>query len=504
MKKSLFIILFSLGVLIRFFHLGDHIESPHTWRQSDTANYIWDFYNNGIDLLSPSVCWMGDHKTVILEFPISEAFVALSYTVFGPSHTNAKICFLLLFLGSCVYFYKLIHHFFNHDITRIITLVYLFAPLSQFYSRAIHIDYSELMFVFAMVYYYLKGIKNSSYINLIVGSIFATLAFITKAPYAVFFSIPLLAYILINKQILFVLKRMYIFLVPVGVFIAWQNYVFTVNDAVPDWIFIPGFKKFTYSPGWYYGDLSQRMDVENWDLILSRLFNEILGYLGLVLFVIGLFFSKQKKLFFYFWLFALMCYLFIFFNLNRVHNYYQIPFVPIFSVFIGLGINESSKWFQKESVKALVVFSLVLCFALESTYYSEKNYYEIKHLHLDIGAEIQQNTKPNDLIVVNFENIDSKCPNFLYAARRNGWGIPKWGLEGSVLYKLMLEGADYFAFVSKVPPMGEIEGFLKEFPVQKIKLRDKYTLYLYETKFKYLWEIMPPDVRKEIEAKGLL
>ena len=44
---------FHLGVgaliAIRCFHLGSEIDSPHDWRQCDTAHYIRDFYRNGID-----------------------------------------------------------------------------------------------------------------------------------------------------------------------------------------------------------------------------------------------------------------------------------------------------------------------------------------------------------------------------------------------------------------------------------------------------------------------
>jgi len=58
-----------LLILPRIQHLIGPIDDPHSWRQCDTAQYAYAFYQNGTDLLRPSVCWMGNHKTVILEFP---------------------------------------------------------------------------------------------------------------------------------------------------------------------------------------------------------------------------------------------------------------------------------------------------------------------------------------------------------------------------------------------------------------------------------------------------
>ena len=78
-----FWLLLALLVGMRFMHLSEAIEEPHSWRQCDTAQYIRSFQEEGIDLLRPSVCWMGNHKTVILEFPLPEAVVAIVQQVFG-------------------------------------------------------------------------------------------------------------------------------------------------------------------------------------------------------------------------------------------------------------------------------------------------------------------------------------------------------------------------------------------------------------------------------------
>lgn len=504
MKQQIFILVLVIGIIVRSFHLGESMESPHLWRQSDTANYIWDFYENGINVFKPSVCWMGNHKTLILEFPLVEAIIAFFYHIFGPSHTVAKIIILLFFLGSCYYFFKIINRFLNKDLARLIVLIYLFAPLSQFYSRAVHIDYAEMFFVFGMVHFYLKGIKEKNLLNLIVGSLFAVLSFIIKAPYSVLFAIPLLGYILKEKRLLYTLKVSYVFIVPILIFAYWQHYVFTINDAAPNWFYLSGYRKFTYNSGWYYGSFSQRLDVANWILLKDRLLYEILGYTGLIFTLFSLFFVRKTNYFFLLWGLGTVVYLLVFFNLNKVHNYYQIPFVPIFSVFIGLGVYHFGELLKKTLIKKIVVVSFSLVYVAESTYYAENNYYSIQYLHQDIGNIIHKNTNNNDLVIINFENFDSKCPNFLYAAKRKGWGLPEWGLKPNVVYKLMKEGANYFVSVRKDNMSTEMNNFLKFYPIKKYNLRDGFQLYIYEINFKYIEYILPLKDKEEIKRKGLL
>ena len=87
-------------------HFGTELDAPHDWRQSDTAFYIYDFYKNGIDLLYPAVCWMGASDTVILEFPLPEAIVAIFYQLFSESIPLARFIFLSFFMGAIYYLYK--------------------------------------------------------------------------------------------------------------------------------------------------------------------------------------------------------------------------------------------------------------------------------------------------------------------------------------------------------------------------------------------------------------
>uniref|UniRef100_UPI0025CE9B3E ArnT family glycosyltransferase n=1 Tax=Algoriphagus sp. TaxID=1872435 RepID=UPI0025CE9B3E len=194
-----------LLIAVRFFHLGKQIDQPHDWRQCDTAYYIQDFYENGIDLLYPAVCWMGNSDTLALEFPLPEAVVAVGYNLFGESIPLARICFLVFFLGAVYYLYKIVRLLSNVSMARIATLVYLSLPLSFFYSRAVHIDFSVIFLAHAMVYYFFRGIDNRNGWYVLLSGAITTLAFLIKIPYAFYWFLPMSMYVIERKAFRWVL-----------------------------------------------------------------------------------------------------------------------------------------------------------------------------------------------------------------------------------------------------------------------------------------------------------
>lgn len=478
MQRTVFVFLILVGIAIRFFHFGEQLDSPHTWRQADTANYIYDFYQNGIDLFHPSVCWMGDYKTVALEFPLPEAIVAAGYQVFGESHIVARFIFLLFFIGALRYFYLFIRFLFTIQLAQIATLIFLFAPLSLFYSRAVHIDFAALFFALGMAYHYMKGYRDRVWKHVLIGSIFATLAMLTKVPYVLPFTLPVIWIIFKSNSWKYVAQTIYLPIVPVTAFYGWQRWTFSVNNNAPDWDFLVGHRKMVNNSHWYFGSWAQRADTENWNLLTERIGNEILGWSGTILGAFGLIMAYLKKRWVVFILsLSTILYAFIFFNLNVIHNYYQIPFIVPASVLIAIGITEVNEFFDR---KHLLGTALVILFAVESITYAEKHYYVVQHEQIEIGELVKQQSKPDDLIVMNYNNIDLKCPNYLYRARRNGWQVLTYDLKAAAIYQLMQEGADYFVTVRTNRFEGEIGIFLNVFEEQVFPLESsERSVYIY-------------------------
>jgi hypothetical protein len=183
-RRRLLYLLFCLALLLatRAGHLTGPVDEPHSWRQCDTAYYALDFHREGIDLFHPAVCWMGGHRTLALEFPLPEALMALAFDLFGFHLAVARLVTLLFFCGSAVYLFLLVRRLFGERAAWPALAVYLVLPLGQFYSRALHVDFSAVFFAHAMAWHLLRGYERRSALHNLAGVFSAPSPFWSRRP----------------------------------------------------------------------------------------------------------------------------------------------------------------------------------------------------------------------------------------------------------------------------------------------------------------------------------
>jgi hypothetical protein len=424
-----------LLVAIRFLHFQPQLDLPHDWRQADTDFYIWDFTEHGVDIMHPRVAWMGSHGELALECPLPEAIVAQFQRWLGPSMFLSRSVFLLFFLFCVYYFYRVTEWLFSTSIAKITTLIFLALPLSQFYSRAIHIDFFALGFAYAMFYYALKAVANSSLRLLLLSSLMAVPAFLVKVPYVFYLAMPILVYTWQQKKLTWLMARSLVFALPVVLFMLWQKHAYLVNDAAPDWSYILHYRKFTDNASWYFGALQQRLSLYHWKILTLRMVLEVGGLLGIPLALVGWWNHRkdQRMPILYAWATGLLLYLMVFFNLNAVHNYYQIPFLGLVAILAGWGVHAII------SIKKTLGFILLLLLIICSTIYSEYNYYK-RPLELEeIGQLVQDNTSKDDFPIVVYQDFDCKNPRILGRAHRMGWSLESKAAKAEVIEKLRKE-----------------------------------------------------------------
>lgn len=469
----------------RLFHLGADIDGPHTWRQCDTAQYIWSFHTEGIDLAHPSVCWMGPHKTLLLEFPLPEAVAAVGYSLFGPSHVVARVIFLLFFLGAVLFFYGIVQQVSTRRVAQFATLIFLALPLSFFYSRAIHIDFTALFFAFGMTWFFLKGIKNAQWSSIGIGVLFAIPSFLIKAPYVFYLALPLLGWTLQHKKLRFALKTLPLLLIPVILFGLWTRHAHLTNAQLPDWDFIPGYHKFDNRAGWYFGPLAQRWVGELWGLLWDRFLFEVCGILGILFTMGGILLGRKTRgySFIVLWGVGSLVYLLIFFNLNTIHNYYQIPFLAPVALFMGLFLDRLFTVVSNGSrgAAAFLVGTCLLAVIGMNLQYAEAEYYKVIEPQIRLGETIQANTPEDALVVVSWGGLDSHCPNVLYRARRYGWSIPDRDLSPYLCSQLAEEGADYLSIIQYSPPEGAMQTYTQNLGGEEVFRveEDGLSIFLY-------------------------
>ena len=479
LRPSFFLSGIALLLALRLWHFGADIDAPHDWRQCDTAHYIRDFYQNGIDLLHPAVCWMGAHDALALEFPLPEAIAALAYRMFGESIPLARLVFLCFFAGALLYFYKITDLLFGQQQARLATLVYLCLPLSIFYSRAIHIDFSALFPAHAMLYYYLVGVKNRRWKYILYSSLFAVPAVVIKAPYAFCFALPMFFFAIRQNALARTVRTGGFYLLPAVAFGLWQHHVNILNDAAPDWNYILHYRKMTQSAAWYFGNVEQRLSLYPWWILLQRGVLEVAGIGGIVFFLLG--WRRQSRLphfhFLLSWMLGLAVYVLIFFNLNFVHNYYQIPLMAPVAILCAAGLHAAA------SAKPAKLFVFLGLLAAANIAYTEKAYYKVAWEHLEAGRLIRRHTPDTALVIVTCGQMDCRNPKILYRAQRKGWSIEETALRPDVVGRLQREeGAGYWVYIGAGPPPAHMSGYLAPLsPPQVFDLKSSHwKLYIFE------------------------
>lgn len=484
LQQTCFIFVVAALISQRFLHLEEFIDDPFSWIQSDRACHALNFYRDGINFLRPETCFLGNYKLLVLNFPLTEIIVALGYHLLGgPNLVYARLVTFAFYLGSAFYLYAIVNYLCGLRLARLTLLVYLILPLGLFYSRvAVHIDFPTIFFSHAMLYYLLRGYDEEKTGLAILGSLLGTFAFLIKAPYAFYLMIPFGFHVITNPKIKLLVKWTPLFAIIIIPFLLWRSYAETTNQLAPGWFFIPGYFKFINLGWWFYGPLSLRFDLNNWLLLGKRFSVEVTSQLGGYLFLLGLFTrSKVHSItFFRLWLIGSFIYLLIFFNLNVVHDYYQIPFLAISSFFIAVSLDSiflnRSQFSLYEKLPFIITVFLLVANCL---WVAENTYYFIDWTRVSAGDLIRRYTpEPSLLIASTSLYTDPRDPRLLYEAQRNGWSIQMKDLKPPLVKALIDEGAEYLAIVTdqtisinKIP--------LKSLPQKRFILNGGWQLYLF-------------------------
>lgn len=497
-KHTIFVIILFL-IIFRLFHMDATVDDPHSWRQFDTKQYIEGYYYDNTPFLEPTVCWMGGHKTLILEFPLPEYMVAQLYKVFGPHLIVARLFFLLFFALAMLYFYKALRFIFDNYVPEITVLVAGMMPLAFYYSRAIHIDYFAISFAMAMLYFAMKAIRNQHLTSLLISVFCGIIAIMVKAPYAFYLAIPILVFAFTEKKLKWFLFRSPLYLIPVVLFLFWLKYTKSVNNQIPDWDYIPNFNKFTEMSYWYFGTMQQRMISQNWINILERIQHEILGVFGIFLLVFGVIFYKKSKAYWWALSFFLgtILYLVIFFNLNVIHNYYQLPFVLSLGILVAMGIQWLIDKLPSNRTSAFALMIVLIGVSVsESITYSEGNYFSENYYVKRVSEEIRKRTSRDDLVIVSFGGLTPQCPLILQPAGRYGWSIPIHDLTPGMIYELWKDTkVNKLAVVYGGYFEGEFQRFYEAMDNKESVAIDDKGLVLYMCDL----DLTPPDSLKQQE-----
>ncbi|MCE5230063.1 glycosyltransferase family 39 protein [bacterium] len=464
---GILLLILALAVM-RAPHLSGPLDTPNTFRQADVAQCALDFYRNGIDLMHPRVCWLGDRGTIIFDFPIVEAIMAVAYRAAGGENlTLARLVHLAFFLAAAVYLFLLAREFFDDRIALTAAAIYGVLPLSLGYSRAVHVDFAAVACAHAMAFHFVAGYGRDRPLHFIAAAIAATLAFLIKVPYAFYFALPAVVVVAFRFKPRMIGWMLPAIILPLVSFALWRAHAHAVNATAPDWWQIPGYKKLVDMNGWYYGPFALRFDPQSWRVLGRRFLFDVATPVGAPLFILGLIGSASaarqygRRAVIVAWtLFAgVVLYVLIFFNLNRVHDYYQIPLLAPVALFIALALDRIACWAAPHAgggARAVPPLGCVLI-AIASWMYAESRYYHPDAMQNEIARIVESSTPPDALWVASWDGATQFEPRMLYPSHRNGWSVRASLLTPEAVEVYRKLGASLLVVASTNPPANVVQ-----------------------------------------------
>lgn len=399
-----------LAFFVRLYKIDSPIADWHSWRQADTAAVTRNFIKDGFNPFLPK----GDDMSGIadipiinslrlrfVEFPIYNIVVYPIYLLFGVHEMYSRLVSILFSLGSLIFVFFIARKYLGVFTALLSAFCFGLLPFNVFFSRTTLPEPTFVFFALGMIYFLDKWS--------LWGFLFMAVAFLIK-PWAIFFYLPLL-FRSINKKFIFL---SILALLP---FIFWRLWMLQQPESIP-------------ASGWLFNGDGIRFHPAFWRWIISeRLGGEILGVTGFFLFLTGLITKpKNGKYFLHIWALSMFLYFAIFATGNVRHNYYQVLFMPVASIFLAKGFVDLFRG-SINNVPRIWTIVLALLFLPLTFYFTwdkVKGFYQINNPAIVEAGKEADRILPKDAVVLAPYNGDTA---FLYQTNRAGFPFIPYGVS---------------------------------------------------------------------------
>lgn len=472
--KILLFIILSLGLIVRLYKVDIPLADHHSWRQSDTAAVARSFIKERWTFLKPHIDNMvplhpgvpNNDRLFLVEPPVYNSLVAGVYSILGVNIKWARLVSIIFSLGSVVLLYLLSKKYFGEKVGLLTALFFAIIPYNIFYSRTV-LPESFIIFVTLLMFYFcIKWLEDSKLSNFILFVIFSAVSFSQKS-FPLFFLLPV-GYLFWQKFKLGCFKQgnIYIWLIISFLpFLLWRWWIGHYPQGVPAnlWLFNQGDIRF--KGAFFYWIFAER---------IGKL---ILGYFGLPFLILGLIIKPKKEgWFFHLWLLSLIIYMFVFAAGNVTHDYYQIPLIPIFCIFMAKGANLLLFDIPEKLSRVLSLLFVVLCLLLMLAFgwYEVRGFYNIQG-GVDLAGDATDKLTPSDALVITGDSNDA---TLLYNTNRWGWTAgyaSPYPNSKDTIENLRSRGASYYV-TTKFDKSSEFGKFMiQNYPI--VKESDQFVLF---------------------------
>lgn len=422
-----------LGLTLRLWKLNIPLLEFYPTRQVQTAEITQNLIKDNFNFLYPRVDYYGPANIYYLyEFPGYNLIVTSIHKFLGNvNDINGRIVSIFSYLIATIFLYKIVRELFNKQIGLIAILFFSLSPLNILTSRSFQPEEMMLASSLGALYFLLIWTKKRSWRFLIFSCLFFAWAALIKVVAVVFLFIPII-YIFYNqsfstnkqsfsenkrraKKIRF-LPIIYL-LASLFPSILWYFHSFEVSTRL-NTASSTAFNLFI----WFGPE--NLINPKYYSTMFGFEYNLVILPIGMVLFSIGILSKLAKnQLIAYWWLAGVLVY-FLFFNKHSMtHEYYHLPFVPIASIFIGIGANKIINSLKNLIIPTglFLVTSFLLLVILMLPLTLARAYKPIDRFSnvVEAARALKQVSKPEDLIV----GVMDRGPTLVYYADRVGWNL---------------------------------------------------------------------------------
>lgn len=415
--RLVLIVLFTLFVILRLFHLNSPILDRHSWNQISCASTAMNIYKDASSFWAPdSNAFMGDTESSIYaqEFPIYQGLIAIAYKIFGTGIWVARLVAISIAFIGWYYLFKLCRQTESKLTTIIILFIYTINSHNWFFDRAINTDTGMVSFMLAAFYYFRKYLNRPSWNAFLALTLTTTLAGLFK-PYGLMVGVSFVTLIAVQKD----WKRLLDYKLLIMAIVVWSinlAWLFYTKLNLPSAITIGQ----TYMLGF---DIDKFFSLNFLNIVQQRLFDQILSPFMGVFFLYAIFSKKIRSKTGFSLLVGNIFYFILIINGNLEHNYYQLPMTPALSIYAGLGL---TFWMKNSSprlskrVRRNVAIAFLILFVLWSGKRAW-NHFRLSPGPKIVGDYIKTMKVSSNTKMLAIETSGTRYHEILYYADLKGW-----------------------------------------------------------------------------------
>jgi hypothetical protein len=440
MKNKLLFFLPILVSLILHFHVLDlDIVGFHSWRQTQTQTVIYNFSHSDNNILHPQRfdLTLGD-PSIRYEFPLYQWIIAQADGIFGYSIRVTRIMTFLFFALFLWGSYKLLRIFVERKVALITHALLCFSPLLYYYCVNPLPDILALAFSIWALYFFYRQLSSQKLLHFILFCVFISLATLVKLPYVLFSSVLLLYFIrlLRAKKTTALALQLFLFLIFLLPAITW--YV----KVIPSWKGNPivegmtsNEKSFSILADYFVFSLTSSVPE-----LLTNFAACIPLFFGIFLFIKN-FRSLHSNIHYLTFVFIAFSFYYLFeMNLiEKTHDYYLMPFVPLIFLVVAFG----TKKLLEGKFKVLLYLFLIIApitafFRIDQRWDENSPGYNTDLLTKQV--KFQQLIPEGEIVVVDHDRSRFIT---LYFLKRQGYSLEENEMNAEVLRKYYDKGARY-------------------------------------------------------------